>query len=666
MTQPKEKDPISLEIYEAMLNSTGSAISRLKKRLKDTNMAFQLKPPEDEKFEVLLWEQKIHAMVHHKEKFDFPTVMDVKRARAKREQGMAEKNAEKDRLDEDRRAMHAALAKEANRKLNILREHKNFGKANTFGGPGEGQAMRTIEGYTGMNCVYDGERTLIRKDGRFTRQVGASEIPPWIGPQYYSNLDPPFLAKGLFPQNSSVVPFISATNGRNLVGRSAKELRDAKIIRREKLDSWKHKGTGPRYAKTPERLSPERLLRHHGYIRAADDKFIKEDMTVASTVVSAVPDPWAATDRRAPLISLGELTRQKVLVEQEDTMRARLPLSKRAEIELQGPSVRKIRAANMLAEATSYITTANTLSAKLARHERSVQEALDGGIVNGRIDYTKGALNNIENVGARAEQTQPAPSVTGSDNASVGTSLLSSKLMHDDDHEDIKLGVTDIAIASPAKSLLLVSKDILNGEESNKGEKLSEEDKAKQTAIADNLKVAKLEKIRRIEHMEKRRLIRDEYENLSPIKKTFSRRKLPLSSPIKPQITQWLQNPSIVYHRHKEPEFLALALERKREDMLAVPGMERKDKAIRFEDVNDLLMSEESKQELQQREDLSEEKVNAIFADMRKGYEIEDEAQKLVKKSWQEIEVEGYSQLEAEEDEWSNLSKASSTRAYQL
>jgi len=663
MTQPKEKDPISLEIYETMLNSTGSAISRLKKRLKDTNMAFQLKPPEDEKFEVLLWEQKINEMVDYKEKFDFPTVMDVKRTRAKRQQGMAEKNAEKDRLEEDRKAMHAALAKEANRKLNILREHKHFGKANTFGGPGEGQAMRTIEGYKGMNCVYDGERTLIRKDGRFTRQVGASEIPPWIGPQYYSNLDPPFLAKGLFPQNSSVVPFISATNGRNLVGRSAKELRDAKIIRREKLDSWKHKEPGPRYAKSPAHMSPEHVLRHHGYIRSEGDTFVKEDLTVASTVISGVADPWAAMDRRAPLISLGELTRQMVLVEQEDTMCARLPLSKRTQIERNGPSARKIRAENMLAEATSYITTSNTLSAKLARHERTVQEALNGGILNGRIDYTKGALNDVENIGARAELTQPAPSVTGSDNASVGTSLLSSKLMRDENPEDFKLGVADIAVASPAKLLLLVSKDVLNGEE-GKGEKLNEEEKAKEAVIAENLKAAKLEEIRRKEHMEKQRWIRNEYEKLSPIKKTFSRRKLPLTSPIKPQITQWLKNPSIVYHRSKEPEFLAPALERKKEKMFAVPGIERKDKVSRVDDVNNLLMSEDSKQEVQKREGLNEEKINDMFADMVKDYESKENAQKLAaKKAWQELD--DYSELEAEEDEWSNISKASS-RAYQF
>ena len=35
----------------------------LKKRLKETNMTFQLKPPEDEKMEVWKWEQKIHEMV---------------------------------------------------------------------------------------------------------------------------------------------------------------------------------------------------------------------------------------------------------------------------------------------------------------------------------------------------------------------------------------------------------------------------------------------------------------------------------------------------------------------------------------------------------------------------------------------------------------------------
>ena len=614
MTLPKEKDPISLEMYEAMLTSTGAAISRLKKRLKDTNMAFQLKPPEDEKFETLQWEQKINNIVNFKEKYDFPSVMEIKRARAKRQQGIAEKNAEKDRIEEDRKAMHAALAKEANQKLAVLRLGKNFGKANTFGGPGEGEPIKTIERYDGANCVYKGERTLIRKDGRFTKQVGASEIPPWIGPQYYSNLDPAFLAKGLFPPNISQIPFKSATSGRNIVGHSAEDLRDSMLIRRERLTSFQdNDNMGPRYLQLPERLSPERVLRHHGYVKTDEGDFLKENSTVDGTVVSAVSNPWAATDRRPPMVMLGELTRQIVLVEKEDAMHARLPPRKREQLERGGVSPLKTKVQNMLAAATSYLTTSNTLSAKLARHERSVKEALDGGIVNGRIDYTKGALNGIDNVGARAELTQPAPSVTGSDNASVGTSLLSSKIPPEIRKEDIKLGVADIAVASPVKFLLLVGKEALSGDEGGKGKELSAEEKAKEEIKAENMKIQKMADERKKEHLEKKKLIRLEYEKLSPIKKTFSKRKLPLTDPIKPQISELLNDPTVVYHRSKEPEWLAAALETKREEMLSIPGILRIKKPANFDDLDDILMSEELKQEVQQREALDKEEIDAMY-----------------------------------------------------
>ncbi len=621
MSLSKEKDPISLEIHQEMLKSTGSSIARLKKRLKDTNMAFQLKPPEDEKMEVWKWEKKIHEMVGNKETYDFPSVMEIKRARAKREQDQAESNAEKDRIESDRKAMHASLAKEANRKLGLLREHKKFGKANTFGGPVEGESIKTIENYKGMNSIYDGVRTLVRKNGVFTRQTGASEIPPWIGPQYYSNLDPKELAHGLFPDSISEIPFKSLTSGRDIVGRSAKELRDAKIIRREKLDSWSLKTPGPRYTKTPERLSPDRLLRHHGYVKNADDKYVKDTETVDSTMYSVVSDPRAASDRRPPLIVLGDLTRQLVMVDQENKMNSRLPPSKRAELERRGPSATQKKADSLIANATSYIATANTLSAKLARHELTVKEALDGGVVNGRIDYTRGALNEIENSGAKAEHTHPAPSITGSDQGSVGTSLLSSKQMLDDNPGETVLSATDIAIASPAKKLIMVSKDVVNGQDSKLGEKLSDEEQAKEAVKAENLRLQKEEEERRKVRMEKRRAIREEYNNLSPIKKTFSRRKLPLTSPIQPQISSWLNNPATVYHREKEPDWLAPALERKRQEMLAVPGFDPQPKGSRYENVEDLYMDLQLRDEIKDREGLDESKIDGIYLQFLKDSE---------------------------------------------
>jgi len=643
MAQPKEKDPISLEIHTEMLRSTGASISRLKKRLKETNMAFQLKPPEDEKMEVKLWEQKIDKMIAYKEKHDFPTVMEIKRTRAKREQGLAESNAEKDRIDADRKAMHATLAKEANRKLNLLRQNKRFGKANTFGGPIEGEAVKYIDNYKGMNSIYDGERTLIRKDGRFTRQVGTSEIPPWIGPQYYSNLDPKFLAEGIFPESISEIPFKSLTSSRDQVGRSAKELRDSKIIRREKLDSWRFKDPGPRYTKTPERLSPERLLRHHGYIKDENDNFIKDHDTVASSHCEPIDNPWATTDRRVQHIILGDLTRQEVLVAQEDKMNSRLPPSKQEEIRRRGPSQTKLKAESMLANATSYISTSNTLSAKMARHDIAVKEALDGGVVNGRIDYTRGALNDINNLGAKAEHTHPAPSVSGSDQGSVVTSLLSSKQMMEENFAEVALGVTDVAYASPVKKLLMVGKAKIDGENSNMGEKMSAEEQAKEEAKAENARLAKIEEEKRKIYLEKRSKIREEYNSLSPIKKTFSKRKLPLISPIKPLINKWVTNKDTVYHREKEPDWLPAALERQREEMLAAlpEGMTIKSRnalSSKYENVEDLFLSAQHQSEIQKREKLNEFEINELYdnflkeSETRRKLETEGKAKAMRKR----------------------------------
>ena len=61
----------------------------------------------------------------------------------------------------------------------------------------------------------------------------------------------------------------------------------------------------------------------------------------------------------------------------------------------------------------------------------------------------------------------------------------------------------------------MVSKDVVNGQDSKLGEKLSDEEQAKEVVKADNLRLQKEEEERRKARMEKRRAIREEYNNLS-------------------------------------------------------------------------------------------------------------------------------------------------------
>ena len=99
--------------------------------------------------------------------------------------------------------------------------------------------------------MFKGERTLVVKDGRYTKQTQRSELAdlPWVGPQYYGNLDPRFLATGVAPENISQIPFNSVTNSRIYKPKASKELRDERIIRRERMENWKNREPRPGYLK---------------------------------------------------------------------------------------------------------------------------------------------------------------------------------------------------------------------------------------------------------------------------------------------------------------------------------------------------------------------------------------------------------------------------------
>ena len=82
--QPREKDPLSVEMHGVMLERTGASLSKVKQRLHDVNLTYQLKPPEDEQIEMYQWEQKINDLMSQNEKLSFPTVLGMKRIRSKR------------------------------------------------------------------------------------------------------------------------------------------------------------------------------------------------------------------------------------------------------------------------------------------------------------------------------------------------------------------------------------------------------------------------------------------------------------------------------------------------------------------------------------------------------------------------------------------------------
>jgi len=131
--------------------------------------------------------------------------------------------------------------------------------------------------------------------------------------------------------------------------------------------------------------------------------------------------------------------------------------------------------------------------------------------------------------------------------------------------EDVA-GPMDVLLASPVRRLLSLSrssilkdpaqtKQMLTGTGTGEGDGLFEDsdimdDAAavrKANALAEASRVRDKES-REVARKERQRASRAHYDSLSPIQKTFSKRKLPLRADLKPQISKWLNDENIVYH----------------------------------------------------------------------------------------------------------------------
>lgn len=578
--QPKEKDPISLQLHDEMISQTGKSLVRVKKRLNNVNMTFQLKPPEDEKMEIWQWEKKIKEMIEYKEHLEFPTVIGIKRERLKKEQSNAEKSASDDKVAEEKRKMHQQMAKLANERLRESRKNKYFGASKYFGVDIVGE-LRTIPDYNGQNSIYKGSRTLYRKDGRYTRETHSTDVPPWIGPQYYANLDPKLLSKGIAPENISQVPFKSATSSRQRIPPTAQQLREDKTTRRNNLDSWIHRDPGPRYCQTPEvkkelrRKTIEKNKTEREGKEWVDDEnsareerekfFITDDgESVDISEVSIKPDPQAILERAPPRIVLGGLTRQLLLVEKEDRMRTRAPPSTKAKFARSGPSPTKLKAIAMIKNTTSFLQRADTIAAKVGRHEEG---DVDEKFLH-RKDHTMGALSAIKGIqDAPTEKSEYAPSIASIETnldetsasvlskaqkavqhsqpaavvgkhstadtkaASSKSKKVESSYISGEPEVVLAPNTRELIFASPIKALQKAAADEEKAEEEIRKKRKEDEDRKRRRAI--------YERRRKEDELRK--------ANESDIQKALSPKNLSLSRRIGPVISQCLNDDTLVY-----------------------------------------------------------------------------------------------------------------------
>lgn len=206
-----------LNLYEKRLVAGKSNVHQTKRRLNDAELAYNLYPNENEPAEVTKWNEKVHRILEDRDgnKMQFPNIQTIMEEK-KQQELLKEQEEERKKLEWSLRYKYVAY-NDGNKKtsklsektlagLKEIRKNKRFGQCTFEFGPRlEGEQLRVIENYQGVNSEYIGKRTLIRKDAKFSASTSA--LPPWIGPGHYSNYDPEYFKER--PASSYQVTFKS-------------------------------------------------------------------------------------------------------------------------------------------------------------------------------------------------------------------------------------------------------------------------------------------------------------------------------------------------------------------------------------------------------------------------------------------------------------------------
>ena len=207
--QPSTKQHIDetfidhLNLYEKRLLVGKSNVNQAKKRLNDAELAYNLYPNENEPAEVSKWNEKVHRILDDRDgnAMKFPNIQTI--IEDKIQQALLkEQEEERKKLEWSLRYKYVAY-NDGNKKtsklsektlagLREIRKNKRFGLCTFEFGPRlEGEELKVINNYQGVNSECVGRRTLIRKDAKFS--TSTSSLPPWIGPGHYANYDPEYL-----------------------------------------------------------------------------------------------------------------------------------------------------------------------------------------------------------------------------------------------------------------------------------------------------------------------------------------------------------------------------------------------------------------------------------------------------------------------------------------
>ena len=139
---------LELEFHERLIHTIGKGISRTKKKLADSELMLNVRPPDNEVANLIEWTAKKNKLFEQKDVLVFPTLLKIKK-----------ENDEKNLLNsltigrqqtESNVKWNKRMNKELQKQAELLRKSILNAHAN-FGTVVEGTEIKKIENYRGNN-----------------------------------------------------------------------------------------------------------------------------------------------------------------------------------------------------------------------------------------------------------------------------------------------------------------------------------------------------------------------------------------------------------------------------------------------------------------------------------------------------------------------------------
>ena len=136
---------VNLEYNARQLQYAMGSLKKIRSKLRHSELVLNDQPPKEEALATAEWKQKVHDLLHVREKLPFPSFADVRSEFDERSRFLAEKEEQTLSKTQPYSMPPKTLAA-----LKKSRENKHFGPCNyQFGPKTEGDVITEIKGYSG-------------------------------------------------------------------------------------------------------------------------------------------------------------------------------------------------------------------------------------------------------------------------------------------------------------------------------------------------------------------------------------------------------------------------------------------------------------------------------------------------------------------------------------